>query len=308
MVRLITLEEQIQESIRGPGIVGEFPKYIFSTTEQELDITPEQQYEGSIPKIPSLENWQFSYPKEKGYNPFSLSLEEFRGLKSNKVKELLREVYDLCRNLLEEAWERGVQHVIICDGKVVYESRENQDISNKTVEQLLKKHNKPCYVFSAPDIVEESNWTPVGDNDNDFYPSLHLYLGTEDTEESEIVKNTPAVCADLDTGNPYYKIFNAEQLDPTLTRFRPIHIRQGTHLGQSYTYFTERLKICVKDIMGNIKSSIYNVRIVEDWANCALLQTSPNRQGFIGRDILLDLGIKLKLDASKRITQILDVA
>ena len=59
------------------------------------------------------------------------------------------------------------------------------------------------------------------------------------------------------------------------------------------------------DIDGNINSRIYKTRIIPEWRGSALLQTSPNRVGFIGRDILCDLNIIVELDSVENITKII---
>jgi len=266
---------------------------------------------GRLPSLYTVKKWIEEAKKlprviEYAPHPFSLSLREFRSLELDEVKKLLRRVYDLCEDLLEEAWENGFRQIVICDGKVIFESKDIEDIPNETIEQLAKEHDKACYVFSAPDVVEESAWTSVGHGD--FYPTLCVYLGTEDLEESEIIKSFSPIYADLDTGNPSYKIFNAKRLAEQLTRFTPTQMRQGFHLNQAYIYFCQRVKMCVQDVGGNIASFIYNVRLVEDWDGCALLQASPNREGFVGRDVLCNLRIRLKLDSIEKITQILDVS
>ncbi|MFQ5821801.1 MAG: hypothetical protein ACE5I5_17580 [Candidatus Heimdallarchaeota archaeon] len=307
MSSVVTLQDQIRELMRGPRILGEFmdnPTPTFD--EREQIIRPvEQSYEKPsetfVFKKTSIESWEF-VPLQ---DPFSLSLREFLSLGLDETKDILTRVYDLCKDLLEEAWKRGIRQAVICNGDIVFESTDIEDIPNETIEQIAKKYNKACYVFSAPDEVEESPWTPIyGD---DFYPTLSVYLGVEDTDESEIVKSSP-IHADFDTGNPAYKIFDANQLAEPLTIFTPLQMRQGSHLGRAYTYFPKKVKMCVRDSKGNIGSFVCDVRLVRDWAGCALLQTSPNRVGFIGRDVLRDLRIRLELDPLKKTTRIVDVS
>jgi len=302
----LTFEDQIRES-RRVRVWGEFPQELLAgRSEREqtfipLDSLSAKQKENTLTSdIPSI-RWELISAK----NPFALSFKDFINLGLNESEELLKIVYDSCKDLLEEAWRSGSRQAVICDGKIVFQTTDIDDISNE-VERLAKKHDKACYVFSAPDVIEESTWTPI--SGDDFYPTLRVYLGTEDSDEKEIVEKSSSIYADLDTGNPFYKIFNANQLAEPLTDVTPLQMRSGEHLGCSYTYYNKRVKICVKDINGNVNSIVCNVRLVRHWDGCALLQTSPNRVGFIGRDILRDLRIRLKFDPIEKATQILDVS
>jgi len=278
-------------------LAGEIEQVIIPTNS----LTEIQRGATGTVDLPRIE-WELLPSKD----PFSLSYTEFINLELNETEELLKRVYDLCKNKLEEAWKEGTQQVMICEGEIVLRSKEIDGISSEDIKRIAKEKDKACYVFSAPDFVEESVWTSIDNGDS--YPTLQVYLGTEDSDDNEIVENSSPVYADLDTGNPHLKVFDANQFSEPLTRFSPLQMRSGVHLNRNYTYYNKRVKICVKDVNGNINSITCTVRFIRDWVGCALLQASPNRTGFIGRDILLDLGIKIKLDASKRITQILDVS
>lgn len=306
MSSVSTIEDQIRESKR-IRVWGEFPQDLLaraSESEQVLippDSLSAHQQKGALTLDMLSIKWELIPSKD----PFALSFKEFVNLELSESEELLKKVKDSCKNLLEEAWERGSRQAIICDGKIVFQTTDTDDISDE-VERLGNKYKKACYVFSAPDIIEESVWTPV--SDDDYYPTVMIYLGTEDSDEKEIVEESPPICPDLDTGNPFYKIFDANQLAESLTRVTPLQMRSGEHLERSYTYYNKRVKMCVKDINGNINSIVCYVRLVRQWDGCALLQTSPNRTGFVGRDILRDLRIRLKLDPIEETTQIVDVS
>jgi len=302
----LTFEDQIRESKR-VRVWGEFPQDLLVEKSERDQISiplnslsAKQQENTLTSDIPSI-RWELISAK----NPFALSFEDFINLGLIESEELLKIVHDSCKDLLKEAWRNGYRQAVICNRKIVFQTTKTDDISDE-VERLAKKYDKACYVFSAPDVIEESAWTPI--SGDDFYPTLSVYIGTEDSDEKNIIEKSSPICADLDTGNPFYKIFNANQLVKPLTDFTPLQMRSGEHLGRSYTYYNKRVKICVKDTKGNINSITCNVRLVRHWDGCALLQTSPNRVGFIGRDILRDLRIRLKLDSIEKTTQILDVS
>ena len=298
----------ISES-RRTRVWGEFPQDWFPLLDQReqiifpLDSLSEIQSARSTITVdlPPIK-WELVPSRD----PFALSFKEFISLELDESEELLGKVYDLCRNLLEEAWKRGAKQAVVCDGELVLESRDIDGISNQDIERLAKERDKACYVFTAPDVIEESVWTPISGDDS--YPTLEVYLGTEDSDDKGIVEESSPTYADLDTGNPSLKIFDANQFGEPLTRFSPLEMRRGEHLGRSYTYYNKRAKICVKDINGKINCTMYYVRLIRDWKGCALLQASPNRIGFIGRDVLRDLRIKLKLDPVEKTSLILEVA
>lgn len=86
------------------------------------------------------------YPDTK--DPFSLSFLEYSQLTDNETLELHEEVYRLSLQDIEDAWKRGKRQVVICDGKIVYETEDLEDIPNDKIMELAKKHDKACYVFS----------------------------------------------------------------------------------------------------------------------------------------------------------------
>jgi len=264
------------------------------------------------PDIPMLTNPQpvretfsvISWVYTPTQDPFSLSFAEYSRLSYREALELQNEVCKAKSNLLNDAWRRGKRQIVICDGKIVYETESLEDIPNDKIMELAKTYDKACFVFSAPDIVEESAWILV--DEEDYYPTIPLYLGTEDLDESHITQ-TRQIAADFDTGNPIYKIFDANQLPEPLSSFTP-PVRTGTHLGRNYMYFQKHAKICVKDMSGKVHSILRDVRLVKDWKGCAMMCGSgyafPNRTGYVGRDLLRDLEIKIELDPITRISRI----
>lgn len=96
-------------------------------------------------------------------------------------------------------------------------------------------------------------------------------------------------------------------LSEELRKYENIDLGQSTHLNQRYTFFRKILKICVMDLEGNINSRIYQTRILPFWRGSALLLASPNRVGFIGRDILHDFQIILQLDSTRYVSRIINL-
>jgi hypothetical protein len=254
-----------------------------------------------------LIGWKYEEEHLTGVNddPFALTLDQFLSLPLDKAERMQEKAYDLCKSRLHDAWKKGLRQVVVCDNNIIYSTPSREDISNDLVERLAKQHSKACYVFSAPDMAEEGCvWTHV--NDIDFYPTLCVYVGSEDSSDSDLIEKTPPIAADFDTGNPYMCTFDANQFTGSLASFSPLEMRRGVHLGAIYTYFEKTARICVQDENGVPHSTVRNVRLMRNWRGSALLQASPNRVGFVGRDLQRELGIKLQLDPLNRSTRILN--
>lgn len=278
--------DAVQESVQ---IVG-FPKIAGPIIPLLTNAQP-------IQEIITVVNWAYPLPKD----PFSLSFREYSRLTYKEALELQDEVYRVSSQVIEDAWKRGKRQVVICDRKIILETESIEDIPNDKIMELVRKYGKACYIFSTSEMVEESAWTPI-DKDDD-YPTIGIYCGAVDSEESEIVKNSPLTNADFDTGNPGYKVFDANKLPESIASFLP-PLRYDRHLGRQYPYFQKTVKLCVEDSDGKIHSVVRDIRLVRDWIGSALLQVSPNRVGFVGRDLVRDLRIKVELDPIRKTTQI----
>jgi len=298
-----TVYDQIYEARRIRIIGDSVLDSISSKTPQDIYLLPESQ--GKINKY-AIATASLKWVLLPATDPFAISFKEFETLSPDESEKLIRAAYELNKGIIKDAWAKGNRQIILCQNKIVFKTQEDEPISSEVIEKLAKKYNSACYVFSAPDKVEESAWTPISRDDS--YPTLKIYLGKADSNEDEIIEHSSPILADFDTGNPSLKVFNSSLLPEELKEFRPFDVREGEHLGQQYTYYNKRVKICVKDINGKTSSHVCFIRMIREWNNCALLQASPNRVGFVGRDLAKALRMRLKIDAVKRITQILDVS
>jgi hypothetical protein len=304
MSDVITMTDQIRKS-RRIRIFGDFSRDLLVPIKTVSDFPPTFLPNKQETDETSMNLSSFRWEIIPSRDPFDLSFKEFQELSPNESEELVKMAYELCKDLIKDAWASGYRQVVICDRKIILKTLDDDPITVDKIEGLAKEHDKACYVFSAPDVVEESVWTLVYGDDS--YPTLNVYLGSEESDEKEIVKEYLPILADLDTGNACLKVFNANLVNQALT-FSPFELREGEHLGCSYIYYQKRMKICVKDIKGNVNSVVCYVRMIRNWDRCALLQASPNRTGFVGRDLLRTLRIRLKIDPLEKKTQILDVS
>ncbi|KPV64169.1 MAG: hypothetical protein AOA65_1054 [Candidatus Bathyarchaeota archaeon BA1] len=222
-----------------------------------------------------------------------LSLEEHRGLQEN--------AYNVCKPLLMEAFNRrGARHVVICDSKILYETKDPVDISAELILELLRKLQKPCYVFTSEDMVEESPWFPL--NAKDYYPTVRIHLGTYGWGNERVFGEGQRVDADFDTGNPFYKIFDDALGRKFLKHPEAYEVRLGRHIGFAYRFYVRKVKIGVKDVNGVRRCLETLARFVLSWEKSPLCLANPNRQGFLGRDLMLQLPLRLELDPIEKKT------
>jgi len=88
--------------------------------------------------------------------PFSLTFDEFLKLDFTEIKHLYSQVHDSFKDTLESAWKKGIRHIVISNERIVKESDKIEHISDDEIKQLGQENNSACYVFSAPDFIEES--------------------------------------------------------------------------------------------------------------------------------------------------------
>ena len=252
----------------------------------------------------SLVTWETLPPKD----PFSMSLSEYLSTDLQEAKGLIKQVYEIIKEELDIAWSEGYRNVIISNGKIVYKDKELKDISSKRVEEISKELNKACFVFSAPDIIEELPWSKT-DYPDDYYPTIGVYLGKPDEDEDKIVDTSPLLKPDFDTGNPTTKAFDENQIDVSLRKYTHYDLGYNYFLGKRYDFFRKDIKMCVKDDNGKIISKNYTVRIVDNWDECSFKENgNVNRTGFIGRDIMLDMGLIIELDPITKNTRIKEIS
>ena len=101
-------------------------------------------------------------PKIK--NPFNVSFAEFQNLSPDESEKLLAAAYELCKGLIRNAWADGYRQIVICDGKLIYKTLDDEPVAAEKIKRLAKERGKACYVFSAPDRIEETVSASVTDD------------------------------------------------------------------------------------------------------------------------------------------------
>jgi len=233
---------------------------------------------------------------EKGLDPFNIPLKEFENLSLDEYVSLSEKAHELCKGKIKEAFKDGnVHHIVICEGEIVYRSSNIAGIPSHMIKNLMIKLNKPCYIFSKEDMVEEAQWIKL---DTDYYPTVKLLVGGETWNDEKVVNEGKRVLADFDTGNPHYTILNekfSEGIAPPPLLYES---HRGIHLGKPYWYFLADTKICIKDIEEALGCKVMPTRFVRLWEKSPLLLPNPRREGFVGRNLMLTFNFKITLNPS----------
>jgi hypothetical protein len=262
-------------------------------------LTPKLLPQSEIGDFIYVDKWKLT----NVLDPFTIPFDQFFNLDYTDASRLQDSVYQKLSAKLQSYWKRGVRQVVVCGEEIVYETESVTDITNEKALSYGKQYNKAVYVFTAPDLVEESAWCATTTYDE--YPTIPLYVGEENFDESKIddVESFSYVVTDFDTGSISVKIFASQVLIQSLRRYVP-PIRSTDHLGKTYSYFNRSAKILVRTITDTIHSIVSEIRVVPQWEGCALLQANPNRFGFVGGSIIRDLKVKLELDPMSNMTRI----
>ena len=232
---------------------------------------------------------------------FSISLEKFLQMRPEQTRALHARVGVAYRALLDDAWQRDMQQVVICDGEIAYETKSDGIIS-KIVQQIATERDKPCYTFSAPDVAEESGWNQV--KEDDYYPTIDVSLGPVGPEEYPDMRGFISVKADFDTGNQATKLFSADQVGVLLGPYTLLDWELASGPFGDYRYIQKDARLCILDESGTNHSLSCTVKLVEDWNRSNVRRWSPNRMAWIGRDIIRKFGVKVELNPAERTTRV----
>lgn len=234
-------------------------------------------------------------------DPFAFSLEEYLALSEELQWTLIRKLYEQYADWIQEQFlKTGAALLVLCDRKVIYSSADRYDFqADEAVAQAEQQWKKPCFTLTRPLLVEETAaWSDLGHGD--FYPTVELFLGARVWNESEVFSRGASVISDFDTGNPALAIFDEALCYRLSAEQRPL--RQDSHLGRPYRYRPRLMRVGLED--GQRRRVIERVvEGVESWNDPArnpFKLANPNRQGFVGRDLMFQLLFQITLDPQKR--------
>jgi hypothetical protein len=234
-------------------------------------------------------------------DPFEIPLERYRSLSNDEDWLLTQRLFALHGPWIREQLKAtGAGLIIVCDRKVVYTSKDEDDLAaDRVAEELERKLKKPCYIITREPLIEEqARWSDLGGGD--YYPTLELYFGAEDWDDRRVFREGRQITCDFDTGNPQYTVLD-EAICRALTGIMP-RSRGGQHLGGVYRYRPRLMKVGVADRKEQ-RCLTKVVRGVEDWDDPIrnpYKLANPGREGFVGRDLMLQLSVRITLDPKQR--------
>ncbi len=209
------------------------------------------------------------------------------------------------KGLLEEAFtDPQVRGVLLCDGEVVERAAAPDMFTEEHIQDIQRQRGKLCFVVGKGDLVEESAWNTVDAEDS--YPTLRVWLAPADVDDADLLAEGEEVVADFDTGNPrhpvgYHAFDDAIRQKAWGTSGAP---RVQYHLGSRYSYRLAPAKRATGDEHGAMRAGAANVRFVGEWTRSPFVLPSPGRRGFVGREIMFALGLRITLDPSSRQTRV----
>lgn len=282
---------------------------------QDADFVLDQILDKAKPFLKSsLKKWmdeQHSQTEKKVNNLFKLTFDEFMKLSSEDQKNWRHRILISKRDWLNKQLIRNnAEWLLILGGRIERISPTLDNFPSKNdVYQLAKDKNFAPFIYVKDPQIEEStnlknksNWSLL--NNRDFYPSIKIYIGLEDTSIEELINPKNEIITDFDTGSPVIVIDQGELKKrdiPVENEFEVANI----HLGKTYDFPLPQINIGVKTSHNSHKSRSFRVRSVSDWKSSPFCIINPNRKGLVGRNLLIDLNLHILLKGDEKVTQII---
>ncbi len=138
------------------------------------------------------------------------------------------ETYDKLYKMLEGKYgkqidqkflEIGARTLVVCkeNGKIKVAGKSDSPYypSDDEFKKIQKEMGKVCYI-TGRDIIEESGWTFIPQIPENSYPTIPIYLGKQDEECEDIIRQDRLIISDFDTGNHDILAFKDEYRDRLL--------------------------------------------------------------------------------------------
>lgn len=179
--------------------------------------------------------------------------------------------------------------------------------SDDELEKIQKERGKVCYVIGW-DIIEESKciekseWTFIPQIPVNPYPTIPIYLGKQDEEYKDIIRQDRLIIADFDTGNPYILAFKDEYREGLLKILAGLKRRREIKYTferdkYNYDYYVNKVKIGLCDSKDDKRfcCAEFDVLFILNWQNSPFIDASPLRNAFVGRALWLPGKLRFSL-------------
>lgn len=228
-------------------------------------------------------------------DPFSTPWETYLRLPPLAAERLKERVWDENEEWIREQIEsRGADWILVCNRDVIKWSDDRKEYpSEEELEKIAKEYNLFPFVFVQPPLIEETSWNPTRYK-RDYYPTIKISV----CGEMDLI-------GDFDTGNPITTLNRDELTSSGYLQPRPFTaLQKWRFLDEEYYYSSEPIHIQIADELGNKQSKDIRCDCVKDWRESPFCKVNPCRQALVGRDILLEFPLEVRLDGKGKKTYI----
>jgi hypothetical protein len=238
---------------------------------------------------------------------FDITFEEYLAMSDEERDAIQEEAYANYLDWIDQALKQHhAKWILVCGRKVIESGPtwENYPTDEK-LQVIGEQYGLIPFVFAAAPMIEELAWTAL--SNSDFYPSLPIIVATKEQAPLDLVGNGLALEADFDTGSTDVLLNYEQMLEQGIAkRQRLVRFNTRFHLGYAFRYYPLPVLLGVITEGGKMISKIINVLCVRNWAKSSFRLPNQFRQALVGRNVLTELALQVKLDGRTRVTQILD--
>jgi len=238
---------------------------------------------------------------------FSITFEEYLAMSDEERDAIQDEAYEKYTKWIdEELGQRHARWMLVCGGTVIESSPTLQNYPrDEKLREVGEQYGLIPFVFAAQPLIEELTWAVLPDND--FYPRLSIIVAAENKNLHDSQGDGLIITADLDTGSGDVFFDQAKLSNEGVIRrqeFRRANVH--FHLGRPFRYHILPVLIGVVTEAGKIISGVIEALCVRDWSQSPFRLPNQSREALVGRNVLTQLSLQVKLDGRKKATHVLD--
>ncbi len=237
---------------------------------------------------------------------FMIPLEEYLSLSDDARDEIQLLAYKNYREwLYQQLAQLHARWMLICGGKIIDSSPILNDYpSDQRMMTVGKKMGFAPLVFISNTLIEESSWTALFHDD--FYPNVSIIIGGSRWSKKKLLLQGLQLDADFDTGASDILLDYSQLLGKDIISLEPFKpAQENYHLGRNYQFYLRPVKVAAVNETGIIASKPILALCVRNWPRSPLCLVNPFRKALAGRNLLLELPLRVELDGRKRRTKIL---
>ena len=237
-------------------------------------------------------------------DPFEVPIDALKSERADEYRSMLTErFFEKYRYWIDEKFEKtGAASLIVCDRQVVFASKDRYAPLFVDIDEIEREHGKISYILTRERtlIEESSEWSEI--SDEDYYPTISLYFGNQTWDDENVFRNGAHIRCDFDTGNPSRCVTN-EAICRRLSGRAGFQWKE-THLRMDYNYYPRVMKVCAKDEEQQrcMEKIVEGVLSWDDITRNPYKLANRKREGFVGRDLMLKLPLRITLDPVQKVS------